>query len=525
MTIFGLEFKATDLTLVDLAMKIKKRLISPVELASTCLNRIKRLNSTLNSFITVMPEEVVLAQAKQCEKSIRSNKYKGPLHGIPFSVKDLIHVKDMKFTAGSQYYSDYISKSTATVVRKLVSAGAILIGTNNLNELASGITGKNNVFGDSKNPFDTSKISGGSSGGSAVAVATGMVIFSIGTDTGGSVRVPSSLCGVVGMKPTFGTVTVSGVLPLAPSLDHVGIITRNAIDSQIIFNVIKSNSRQVVKTKSTTPTNSSPCSASRSRNNNNSSSNNNNNNNSDIRASMCAPKFPKLLYPSNHFLDVLDGEINNEFFEFLSLLRRNGKEVVDVHCSFTGDYYTSWKTVRLYEAAQVHRLKLQDNSGQLSKEVRTMLLKGSRIDHSAYLDAKRMIKKIRKKFLDIFGEDDRILLLPTTVIHAPRLRTIHVTINQKDISVRDLLLRNTIVFNSIGFPALTIPLARICESQSMLPVGLQLVGPPHRDNLVFEVGKSIESLLKKYTKHDSENLSNTKARCFSFIRQNDLRSC
>jgi aspartyl-tRNA(Asn)/glutamyl-tRNA(Gln) amidotransferase subunit A len=272
------------------------------------------------------------------------------------------------------------------------------------------------------------------------------------------------------MKPTFGTISMSGVLPLSPSLDHIGIISRKAIDSQIIYDVIKSPARlhspKIIKLT-----------------------------NSNLISSNSTPTISRLLYPSNHFLEVLNCEIKNEFFNLLSLLKRNGKEVMEVNLDLTREYYKSWKTVRLYEAARVHFLKLQDNSGQLSAEVRDMLLKGSRIDHVTYLDAKSMIKKIRKKFLNIFGKDNEILLLPTTVIHAPRLRSIYFTINKKSQRVRDLLLRNTIVFNSIGFPALTIPFGKFYFSQSILPIGLQLVGAPHNDKLVLETGMSIERLV------------------------------
>lgn len=156
----------------------------------------------------MLPQDVILAKAKECENSIQSNNYIGPLHGIPFSVKDLIHVKDLKFTAGSKYYDNYISKNTAPVVKKLENAGAILIGSNNLNELASGITGKNSLFGDTKNPNDLSRISGGSSGVQQSQLLLEWLSFQLGTDTGGSIRVPSSLCGVVGLKPTF-TISVS----------------------------------------------------------------------------------------------------------------------------------------------------------------------------------------------------------------------------------------------------------------------------------------------------------------------------
>ncbi len=471
----GSEFGKRDLSLIDLSLLIKKGKLSPLQLVSTCLSRINKLNSTMNSFITLLPNDVILAKAEECEKLILSNKYIGPLHGIPFSIKDLIYARDLKFTAGSRYYSNCVSKRDATVVKKLENAGAILIGSNNLNEFASGITGKNSLFGDSKNPYDSSRISGGSSGGSAVAVATGMVVFSIGTDTGGSVRVPSSLCGVVGLKPTFGTINTSGILPLSPSLDHVGIITRNAIDSQIIYNVLKSSTNKP-KTKRLLPFKSEPC----------------NNLNSVV-----------FLYPANHFLDVLDREIKKRYFELLLVLKRNDIQIKPVNFDMAKQYHRSWKVVRLYEAAQVHSDKLKNNSGQLSEEVRIMLLRGSNIRYSRYLNAKKKITKIKKEFIDIFDTVNKILLLPTTVIHAPKLRKTYVDINNRNLKARDLLLRNTIVFNSIGFPSLSIPLNKHAVSQSILPIGLQIVGAPHADDLVLRTGVAIEEFIAAYLKSDS----------------------
>jgi len=471
----GSDFRERDLSLVDLSLLIKKGKLSPLQLASTCLYRINKLNSTLNSFITLLPDDVIFEKAKECEKSILLNKYIGPLHGIPFSIKDLIYAKNLKFTAGSRYYSDRVSKRDSTVVKKLENAGAILIGSNNLNELASGITGKNSLFGDSKNPYDSARISGGSSGGSAVAVATGMVVFSIGTDTGGSIRVPSSLCGVVGLKPTFGTISTSGILPLSPSLDHVGIITRNVIDSQIIYNVLKSSTSKP-KIKKLPPFNSG----------------HRINLNSVI-----------LLFPTNHFLDILDEEIKNRYFELLFLLKRNGIKIQHVNFGLAKQYHQSWKVVRLYEAAQVHSDKLGNNSGQLSEEVRMMLLRGSKINYSVYQNAKKKIAKIRKEFIDIFDTVNKILLLPTTVIHAPKLRKTNIDTNNRNLKVRDMLLRNAIVFNSIGFPALTIPFNKHTMSQSILPIGLQIVGAPHADDMVLRTGVAIEEFIASSIGSDS----------------------
>ena len=201
---------------------------------SCCFDRIRKLNPSLNAFITVLGEKDVYNNARIAEKEISQGKYRGPLHGIPFSIKDIIYAKGIRCTAGSSILSEYVAKADATCIKKIKKQGAILIGTNNLNEFASGITGVNPLHGDTKNPWNNSRISGGSSGGSVVAVSTGMALISIGTDTGGSIRVPSSLCGVVGLKPTYGRVSKCGVVPLAPSLDHVGCIARSAWDAAAV---------------------------------------------------------------------------------------------------------------------------------------------------------------------------------------------------------------------------------------------------------------------------------------------------
>jgi aspartyl-tRNA(Asn)/glutamyl-tRNA(Gln) amidotransferase subunit A len=222
----------------ELSERIKSGDISPIDLVGICLNRIKILNPRLNAFITVIDEQQLHKQAQLAEKEIKQGKYRSPLHGIPFSIKDIFHVKGVRCTAGSKILANYVPSTEATVIKKMSKAGAIFIGTNNLNEFASGITGINPFYGTSKNPWDISKMSGGSSGGSAVAVATGMVHMSLGTDTGGSIRVPSSLCGIVGLKPTYGRFSKQGYFPLSPSLDHVGSLTRSVWDAAAIMEYI-----------------------------------------------------------------------------------------------------------------------------------------------------------------------------------------------------------------------------------------------------------------------------------------------
>lgn len=232
------KLNSSSLSLKQLSERIQNGEISPMDLIEICLDRIKKFNPILNAFITVIDEETLYNQSQIAEREIKHGKYYSPLHGIPFSIKDILYAKGVRCTVGSKIFSNYIPSVDATAVKRIKKAGAILIGTNNLNEFASGITGINYFYGSSKNPWNTSRISGGSSGGSAAAVATGMVPISLGTDTGGSVRVPSSLCGVVGMKPTYGRVSKHNVFPLSPSLDHVGCITRSAWDTSVVMEYI-----------------------------------------------------------------------------------------------------------------------------------------------------------------------------------------------------------------------------------------------------------------------------------------------
>src|SRR5699024_11016901 len=224
-------------SLTDLADAIGAKEISPVEITKLLLERIHERDKQLNSYITIM-EENALTYAKESEKEILQGKNKGPLHGIPIAVKDNIFVRGTKNTSGSAVYKDYVPNEDAELVRRLIASGVVIIGKTNMHEFASGGTGDRSYFGPSRNPVDPTKITGGSSSGSAAAVAGHLAYAAIGSDTVGSIRIPASCCGLVGMKPTFGAVSSSGTVPLSPSLDHFGPMTKTIQDNELVLDAL-----------------------------------------------------------------------------------------------------------------------------------------------------------------------------------------------------------------------------------------------------------------------------------------------
>lgn len=451
-----------------LSQEIKKGNLKPTELVEYYLIAIKKSNPKLNSFITILKEQS-LQEAETLESELKRGIYRGPLHGIPFSIKDIIAVKNVRLTAGSKIFLNHISTFDATVIKRLKKAGSILIGTNNLNEFAAGITGKNILFGDSKNPYSLDRMSGGSSGGSAVAVAGGLVPFALGTDTGGSTRVPSSLCGICGFKPTFDSINNYGVYKLAPSLDHIGILGITSIDLSIVFSAIRKKGKCIDYT-----------------------------NELEIEK-LSLFNHKKLLLqnkrtiaiglPCNYFLDYLEKGVQCSFNHFINLLRN------DKSHSFTNveinsdDYFKSWSIVRLFEAYNIHKIGLKKKFDYYGPELRDQLLEGSKIKSSDYLEALNIIKKLKNTFLSLYEKLD-FMVLPTTVISAPLLSESTVNIKDKVFTVRESLLRNTFLFNSIGFPALTLPFSY--SSPSNMPIGMQIIAKPHDDYKLLSFGNYIE---------------------------------
>jgi len=237
----------SEISLTAAADRIRRRELSPVELVQAMVDRIDAYGKTLNAYIAWYPEQAV-QQARKAEDALARGRPVGPLHGVPVAVKDLFFTAGLPTTAGARVLADFVPQEDATVIHRLKEAGAILLGKLNLHELAYGVTNENPHFGPVRNPWNLNRISGGSSGGSAAAVAASLCLASLGTDTGGSIRIPASCCGVVGLKPTYGRVSRNGILPLAWSLDHVGPITRTVEDAALMLQVLAGEDSRDVTT-------------------------------------------------------------------------------------------------------------------------------------------------------------------------------------------------------------------------------------------------------------------------------------
>jgi aspartyl-tRNA(Asn)/glutamyl-tRNA(Gln) amidotransferase subunit A len=453
-------------TIEELSKLISSKDLSPVDLIEATIDQIKILNPELNAFITVL-EDSARAEAKEAESQIIQGKYKGPLHGIPISLKDLIYVRGVRSTSGSKILSDYIPEYDSTVVRKLIDAGAIIIGMNNTHEFACGITNINPHYGASKNPWDSTRMSGGSSGGSAVAVSAWMSSASIGTDTSGSIRVPSSLCGLFGLKPSYGRVSKYGVMQLAPSIDHVGPITRSAWDAAAVLSVIAGYDELDSSTVNY-PVQNYLDVISKNR-------------------EKTTSKF-KLGIPEEFFFDLIDRDVMNIFNRFIDKIHESGISTNSVNVDETDKIYETWRAIRLGESAAIHSDWMKTRREEYGSDVLAMLEKGMDISAVDYIKAQTNKLKLKSAFLKSMKDLDG-LVVPTTAIAAPLLDQRMVDINGKSLEVYQALSRLTTVFDVTGLPVLNIPAGLI---DGKLPVGVQIVGRPFEEGSILSMAHIYE---------------------------------
>jgi aspartyl-tRNA(Asn)/glutamyl-tRNA(Gln) amidotransferase subunit A len=457
----------SNLTIKDLSQLISTREVSPVDLIETTLERIANLNPTLNAFITII-EDSARQDARNADTLRKEGNYRGPLHGIPISLKDLIYVKGIRSTSGSKILSDFVPNYDSTVVKKLKEAGAIIIGMNNTHEFACGITNINPHYGSSKNPWDINRMSGGSSGGSAVAVSAGMTPASIGTDTSGSIRVPSSLCGLFGLKPTYGRVSKFGVQELAPSIDHVGPIAKSAWDIAVVLQTIAGYD----KLDSSTADVPVP----------------------DYMDILSEKKYTdnketydfKVGIPTEFFFDIIDSKVMQVFEKFVDRLQGCNVSTIPVHVEQTDKIFDSWRAIRLGESAAVHEQWIKTRRGDYGGNVIVMLEEGMEITAVEYINAHKMRREIKAAFLNAMKGYDA-LLVPTTIIPAPKLDQTTVNINGDNIEIYQALSRLTTVFDITGLPAMNIPGGFVKEENSKLPIGVQLVGKPFEEETLLRL--------------------------------------
>jgi len=438
--------------LTDIRDLVKSKEIAASDLASACYRQIEKLNPTLNAFITVLPPETVSAQS-------------GALCGIPIAVKDLYNTKGIRTTAGSRFFADNVPQEDAYVIQKIRKAGAQIIGKTNTHEIALGVTNNNPHYGACKNPWDVTRTPGGSSGGSAVAVATGMALAGLGTDTGGSIRIPASLCGVVGLKPTYGRVSLRGIIPLSWNLDHAGSLTRRVEDAALILQVMGGYDELDPASIKTLPGDYS----------------------SHLKDTM---KERKIALAVGDYIEEADQEVLDAVRRAAKVLSKEGALINEVNVDFLKEAALANALMTQADGAAFHRERMQEHPDWFGADVRQRLETGAAFTSSEYALARRTQTEIKRKcelMLNIYD----MLILPTTPIPAPVLE------GENAVERARQLTRFTAPFNLTGLPALSVPCG---FTKDGLPIGLQIVSRAWNEAGILRTGYAFQEATNWHTR-------------------------
>ncbi|MFQ5846881.1 MAG: amidase [Candidatus Methylomirabilales bacterium] len=439
---------------------IRRRELSPVELVQAVLDRIDAYGKSLNAYIAWYPEEALEA-ARSAEDAVARGRPLGPLHGIPVALKDLFFTAGRPTTAGTRILTDCVPREDATVIRRLREAGAILLGRLNLHELAYGVTSDNPHFGPVRNPWDLTRIAGGSSGGSAAAVAASLCPASLGTDTGGSIRIPAACCGVVGLKPTYGRVSRSGILPLAWSLDHVGPITRGVEDAALLLEVLAGPDPRDLST-----------------------------------SALPVPKYHRTLGGNLTGVRIglprgfsppdqaeVDPGVTGAVEQAVRVIEDGGGRVEEVSVPFLRHALAIQFFTLATEASANHRRLLRTRGRELGADVRRRIELGEFVTGTQYVRAQQARRRLVQEFAAVFRQVD-LLVTPTLPVVAPPLGAHTVTIHGVQKRLQPTLTRFTSPLNLTGLPAISVP----CGSDAGgLPVGLQMISRPFDEATLLRV--------------------------------------
>jgi aspartyl-tRNA(Asn)/glutamyl-tRNA(Gln) amidotransferase subunit A len=449
-------------TIAELAATLAAGDTTSEAVTRACLDRIDLFGPATNAFITLMRDEALQA-ARAADRARADGQALGPLHGVPVSVKDLIDVAGVPTTAASAVRRDHVAAGDATVVQRLRAAGAVIVGKTNLHEFALGPTNDDSAYGPVRHPRDESLSSGGSSGGSAVSVATRMAWASLGTDTGGSIRIPAAACGVVGLKPSIGEVPTTGVVPLSPTFDHVGPLCRCVADARLLHDVLTLGALGAGVQQ-------------RGRK----------------RRGTAAPRATRgirLGIPRPYFFDHVHDDVLASFERVCGRLTRAGVILEDAVVTHAADTAPIYVTLALAEAAEYHAATLAERPGDYHPSIRVRLEAARYILAEDYLRAHRGRRVL---IADVDGAVEHVdaLLLPTLPVAAQPIGAATVRIGDWEDTVRNTLLRLTQTFNVTGHPAITLP----CDpTPAGLPVGVQLVGARNGTYSLLDVAAAIES--------------------------------
>jgi len=445
------------LSLAEASARLRDRAVTSLELTRACLARIQRLNPTLNAFITVTADQA-LRDAKAADTEIAQQRRRGPLHGIPIALKDLVDTAGIKTTAGSAVFADRVPREDAEVVRRLKDAGAVMLGKLNMHEFAYGDSSAQSHYGPVRNPWNPDRVAGGSSGGSAAAVAAGLCYAALGSDTGGSIRQPAAYCGIVGLKPTYGLVSTRGVVPLSWSLDHIGPMCRTVMDAALSLQPIAGYDPNDTNSLAASPPDYAAALGSR-------------------------PAALRLGLPRAVFYESLDAEIERAVNEALRVLRGLSASVQDVRLP-------PYKTLPIVgaEAYAYHAPYFTKTPDRYQPMTRRRLEAGAKVTTAAYIEGRRELDRLRREIVAVFKTVD-LLITPTTPVLPA---TVQEALNDPGTPPAGGVapsLRNTQPFDIYGLPCVSLPCG---FSASGLPIGLSISGPPLGEALVLGLAHAYE---------------------------------